>query len=62
MAATDNRELLEFDPTYVNRIMENATDAGDSGVRAGKGVLLDGQPAYPPFLDTLHWTPSVPAA
>jgi hypothetical protein len=60
MATTDNRELLEFDPTYVSRVMENASEAEIQAFVHGKGVLLDGQPAYPPFLDTLHWTPSVP--
>jgi len=62
MATTDNRELLEFDPTYVQRVMENATEAEIAAFVQGKGVLLEGQPAYPPFLDTLHWTKDVPEA
>lgn len=62
MATTDNRELLEFDPTYVQRIMENATEAEIQAFVHGKGVLLDGQPAYPPFDERVHWTPSVPEA
>jgi hypothetical protein len=49
MATTDNRELLEFDPTYVQRVMENASEAEIQAFVHGKGVLLDGQPAYPPF-------------
>lgn len=60
MATTDNRELLEFDPTYVQRVMENATEAEIQAFVHGKGVLLDGQPAYPPFDERLHWTESVP--
>lgn len=60
MATTDNRELLEFDPTYIDRIMENATDAEIQAFVHGKGVLLDGQPAYPPFNEPLHWTRDVP--
>lgn len=59
MATTDNRELLEFDPTYVQRVMENATDAEIQAFVHGKGVLLDGQPAFPPFDERLHWTPNV---
>ncbi len=61
MATTDNRELLEFDPTYVQRIMENATEAEIQAFVHGRGVLLDGQPAYPSFDEKLHWTPAVPA-
>jgi len=60
MATTDNRELLEFDPTYVQRVMENATEAEIQAFVHGKGVLLDGQPAYPPFDERLHWHPNVP--
>lgn len=60
MATTDNRELLEFDPTYVQRIMENATEAEIEAFVKGKGVLLDGQPAYPTFDERVHWTPNVP--
>lgn len=62
MDTTDNRELLEFDPTYVDRIMENATEAEIQAFVHGKGVLLDGQPAYPPFDERLHWTPAVAVA
>lgn len=62
MATTDNRELLAYDPTYVDRIMENATDAEIQAFVHGKGVLLDGQPAYPSFDERLHWTPNVMAA
>lgn len=61
MATTDNRELLEFDPTYVQRIMENATEAEIQAFVHGRGVLLDGQPAYPTFDERLHWTPQVEA-
>lgn len=61
MATTDNRELLEWDPTYVQRVMENATEAEIQAFVQGKGVLLDGQPAYPPFDEALHWTRTVPA-
>lgn len=60
MATTDNRELLRYDPTYVQRVMENATEAEIQAFVHGKGVLLDGQPAYPPFDERLHWTPNVP--
>jgi hypothetical protein len=61
MATTDNRELLAHDPTYVQRVMENATDAEIQAFIHGKGVLLDGQPAYPPFDERLHWTEAVAA-
>lgn len=60
MATTDNRELLQWDPTYVQRVMENATEAEIQAFVHGKGVLLDGQPAYPPFDERVHWTPMVP--
>lgn len=60
MSTTDNRELLEFDPTYVQRVMENASEAEIQAFVHGKGVLLNGQPAYPPFTDALHWTARVP--
>ncbi len=62
MATTDNRELLAYDPTYVQRVMENATEAEIQAFIHGKGVLLDGQPAYPPFDERLHWTHDVPPA
>lgn len=62
MATTDNRELLAFDPTYVERVMEHATDAEVQAFIYGKGVILDGQPAYPTFDERLHWTPNVPEA
>jgi hypothetical protein len=62
MATTDNRELLEFDPTYIDRIMENATDAEIQAFVYGKGVLIDGQPAYPTFDERFHWTPLVEEA
>lgn len=62
MSTTDNRELLKYDPTYVDRVMENASEAEIQAFVHGKGVLLDGQPAYPPFDERLHWTPSVPEA
>lgn len=62
MATTDNRELLEFDPTYVQRVMENASEAEIQAFVYGKGVLLDGQPAYPPFDERVHWTPSLEEA
>jgi hypothetical protein len=60
MATTDNRELLEFDPTYVDRVMENASEAEIQAFVHGKGVLLDGQPAYPPFDELFHWREDVP--
>ena len=59
MATTDNRELLRWDPTYIDRIRENATDAEIAAFVGGKGVMLDGQPAYPVFNETEHWTPNV---
>lgn len=60
MATTDNRELLRYDPTYLERIKENATEAEIQAFVHGKGVILDGQPAYPPFDSEFHWTPNVP--
>ncbi|PYR48160.1 MAG: hypothetical protein DMF89_16455 [Acidobacteria bacterium] len=61
MATTQNTELLAADPGYIERIMENATEAEIQTFIFGKGAWLDGQPAYPTFDERLHWTPAVPA-
>lgn len=60
MPTTDNRELLAHDPTYVQRVMENATDAEIAAFVGGKGLRIDGQPAYTTFDERLHWTADVP--
>jgi hypothetical protein len=55
MPTTENRELLSRNPEYLAQIQENATEAEIQAFVYGKGVVLDGQPAYPTFLDTTHW-------
>lgn len=60
MATTENRELLDKNPEYLQEIQENATEAEIQAFVYGKGVVLDGQPAYSSFSDTLHWREDVP--
>lgn len=59
MATTENRELLQHNPEYLAQIQENATEQEIQAFVYGKGVVLDGQPAYPPFSESLHWLESV---
>jgi hypothetical protein len=59
MATTENRELLDQNPEYLAEIQENATEAEIQAFVYGKGVILEGQPAYPTFSDTLHWREDV---
>jgi len=59
MPTTENRELLKHNPEYLAQIQENATEAEIQAFVYGKGVVLDGQPAYPTFSDTLHWIEGV---
>jgi len=60
MSTTENRELLDKNPEYLAEIQENATEAEIQAFVHGKGVVLEGQPAYPQFNDTVHWLESVP--
>jgi hypothetical protein len=59
MSTTENRELLSKNPDYLQEIQENATEAEIQAFVHGKGVVLEGQPAYPTFSDTLHWREDV---
>jgi len=59
MSTTENSELLTKNPEYLQEIQENATEAEIQAFVHGKGVVLEGQPAYPTFSDTLHWREDV---
>jgi hypothetical protein len=59
MSTTENRELLARNPDYLAEIQENATEAEIQAFVHGKGVVLEGQPAYPTFSDTRHWIEGV---
>lgn len=59
MSTTENRELLEHNPEYLAQIQENATEAEIQAFVHGKGVVLEGQAAYPTFNDGLHWIEGV---
>jgi hypothetical protein len=59
MSTTENSELLSHNPEYLAQIQENATEAEIQAFVHGKGVVLEGQPAYPTFRDTMHWTEAV---
>lgn len=59
MSTTENKELLKHNPDYLAEIQENATEAEILAFVHGKGVVLEGQPAYPTFKDTLHWVEGV---
>jgi hypothetical protein len=59
MSLTENSELLSRNPEYLAQVQENATEQEIEAFVHGKGVVLDGQPAYSMFRDTLHWTEDV---
>jgi hypothetical protein len=60
MSTAQNTELLKYDPTYLDRIQENATEAEKKAFVEGRGVMLDGQPAYHVFDADRQWREDVP--
>jgi hypothetical protein len=59
MDTRENSELLKDHPDYINQITENASDAEVAVFLEGKGVILNGAPAYPCFDEAEHWLEAV---
>jgi hypothetical protein len=60
MHTRDNRELLTHQPTYIQQVLENATEAEARSYLAGDVVTLVGAAAYPSFARDVHWRTDVP--
>lgn len=55
MHTQDNRELLKWQPTYIQQVLENSTEAEARAYLGGEMVNLAGAMAYPQFSRDTHW-------
>lgn len=61
MKTRENTEGLKHNPHYIDQVKDNISEAEAASYLDAKVSNLTGVLAFPPFEESLHWTPNVPA-